>query len=106
MAGQNNLDLHVGDALHDGVEVIDLEPEQHTIAVGPVRAIADGAMMVLDFKAVQLQDERTVFHQLFIVLAAVSAAASQQTLIPATARFDVRNAYERLGAHGCESSKS
>ena len=100
MAGQHNLGAHFGGALDDRVEVIHLEPEQHTIAVRPVGAIADGAVMVFDFKAVQLEDERAILHQLLIVLAAVSPAAAQQALIPAAAGFDIRHTDQRLGAHG------
>ena len=52
MAGEHELDFHVGSALHDAVEVIHLEPEQDTIAVGLVGAIADEAVMMIDVKAV------------------------------------------------------
>ena len=89
MAGQHDLDAHFGGALHYRVEVLHLEPEQHTIAVGSVGAIADGAVMMFDFKAVQLQDERAILHQLLILLAAVSPAAAQQALIPPAAGFDI-----------------
>jgi hypothetical protein len=69
-AGQHELDTHFGSALHDRVEVIHFEPEQHTIPVGFAGAIADGAVMMFNVKAVQLQDERAIFHQLLIVRAA------------------------------------
>ena len=100
MAGQHDLGVHFGRALHDRVEVIHLEPEQHTVAVRSVGAVADGTVMVFDFKAVQLEDERAILHQLLIVPAAVSPAAAQQTLIPPAAGFDIRDADERLRTHG------
>jgi hypothetical protein len=100
MAGQNNLDAHFGSPLHDRVEVFHLEPEQHTIAVGLVGGIADRTVMMLDFKAVQLQDERAILHQLLVLLATVGPAAAQQALIPAAAGFYIRNANKRLGVHG------
>ena len=106
MARKNNLDPHFDGTLHYLVKILHLEPEQHTIAVGPIRAIGDGAVMVLDFKAVQLQDERAILHQLLILLAAVGAAATEQALIPAAAGFDIRDADERLGAHGCKTTKT
>ena len=56
--------------------------------------------MMFDVKAVQLQDELAILHQLLIVAAAVSAAAAQQALIPLAAGCNVRDADERLGAHG------
>ena len=99
MAGQHDLHAHLGRPLHCGVEVIHLKPEQHTITVGPVGAIADGAVMMLDFKAVQLQEEPTILHQLLILPAAVSPAAAQQPLIPPAAGFDIRDTDERLRTH-------
>jgi len=102
VAGQNNLDPHLGNALHYRVEVFHLEPEQHTIAVGSVSAIADWAVMVSNFKAVQLQDKATTLHQLLILLAAVSPTAAQQALIPTAAGFDVSNTNKRLGVHNLQ----
>ena len=100
MAGQNDLDAHFGSALHYRVEIIHLEPEQHTIPVGFAGAIADGAVMMFDVKAVQLQDEPAILHQLLIVAAAVSPPATQQALIPPATGFDIRDTDERLRAHG------
>jgi len=100
MARQNELDAHFGSALHEGVEVIHLEPEQHTIAVGSAGGIADGAVMMFDVKAVQLKYEVAILHELLVMRAAVSAAAGEQALIPSAAGFDVRYTDERLGAHG------
>jgi hypothetical protein len=99
MAGQHDLDVHFGSALHYGIEVIHLKPEQHTIAIGSVGTIADGAVMMFDFKAVQLQNELAILYQLLILPAAMRAAAAQQALIPPTAGFDIRDTDERLGAH-------
>ena len=106
MTGQHDLYAHLGSALHCRVEVIHLEPEQHTISVGSVGAIADGAVMMLDFKAVQLQDELAILHQLLILPAAVNAATAQQALIPPAAGFDIRDADERLGAHGSYTNRT
>ena len=63
MAGQHNLHAHPGRPLHCGVEVIHLKSEQCAVAVGPVGAIADEAVMKLHVKVVQLQDEPTTLHQ-------------------------------------------
>ena len=100
MAGQHHLDAHFGGALHYRVEVIHLEPEQHTIPVWSVSAIADGAVMMFDLKTVQLQDEVAILHQVLILPAAVTSPAAQQALIPPTAGFDIRDTDEGLGAHG------
>ena len=106
MAGQHDLDAHFGSALHDRVEVIHLEPEQHTIPVGFAGAIADKAVMMFDVKAVQLQDELAILHQLLIVAAAVRAAAVEQALIPPAAGCSIRYTDERLGAHGSYANRT
>jgi hypothetical protein len=54
---------------------------------------------MFDVKAVQLQDELAILHELLIVPAAVSPAASQQALIPPAAGCNIRDTDERLGAH-------
>lgn len=105
MARPSHLDLHLGGALHDGVKVFHLKPEQHAVAIRFVRAIADWAVVVLGFKAVQLQNELAILHQLLIVAAAMSATKTQQALIPAAAGFDIRDADERLGTHGSKTTR-
>jgi hypothetical protein len=99
VAGQHDLDVHFGSALHYRVEVIHLKPEQDTIPVRFIGTIADGAVIMFNFKAVQLQDEPAIFCQLFILPAAMTTAAAEQALIPPAAGFDFRDADERLGAH-------
>jgi len=100
MARQNDLDAHFAGALHDRVEIFHLKPEQHAIAVRLVSTIADWAVIVFDFKTVQLQNELTVLHQLVVVASAVGAAAPEQALIPSAAGFDVGDADKRLRTHG------
>jgi hypothetical protein len=106
MPWQHHLDIHLGSALHDRIKIIHLEPEQHTIPIGPVGAIADGAMMMFDVETVQLQNKPATLRQLLILFAAVNSAATQQALIPLAAGFDIRDADERLRVHGSYSNKT
>jgi hypothetical protein len=99
VAGQHDLDAHFGRAPHYGIEVIDLEPEKHTIAVRFVSAIPDGTVMMFDFKTVQLQHDLTAVEELFVLRAAMAAGDAEQALIPAAAAFDIRHTDERLGSH-------
>ena len=99
MAGQSNLYIHFGGTLHNCVKIVYLKPKQHTVAVRLVSSIADEAVMVFDFKVVQLQNQRAILHQLLVVPAAMGATATQQTLIPLAAGFDVRNTNKRLRSH-------
>jgi hypothetical protein len=62
--------------------------------------------MMFDVKAVQLQDELAILHQLLIVAAAVRAAAVEQALIPPAAGCDIRDTDERLGAHGSYTNRT
>jgi hypothetical protein len=96
---KNDLDLHFRGALHGSVEVVYFEPEQHSVAVGFVGGIGDGAVVVFDIEAMQLKDEHAVFYELLVVRAAVSAATTEQSLIPATAGLDICDANKRLRAH-------
>ncbi len=106
MAGLHDLDLHFDSALHHRVEVIHFEPEQHTIAVGSVGTIANAAVVMFDFKAVQLQNERSILYQLLILPAPVGTSATQQALIPPAAGFDIRDTNERLRAHGFHPNRT
>ncbi len=89
MPGQHELDTHFGThfggALHDFVEFFHFEPQQHTIAIGSVGTIADGPVIVLNVKTVQLQDELTILYQLLILRAAVSSATNRYKLLPSVA---------------------
>gem|GEM_PF-4812521 len=106
MAGKNNLDTHFGGTLHDSIKIFYLEPEQYTIAIGFVVTIANRAMMVLHFKAVQLENKLSIFRQLLILLAAVAAATIEKALIPAAAGFDIRDTNQRLRTHGYKTTKA
>lgn len=106
MAGKHDIDIHFGGALDHRIEVLHLEPKQNAVAVRSIGRIADWPVMVLGFKAVQLQDQPAIFYQLLILRAAVSPAAPQQALIPPAAGFDIRDTDERLGAHGPKRNKT
>jgi hypothetical protein len=106
MAGQNDLHTHFGRALHYRLEVLHLEPQQYTVAVRPVVAVSDGTMMMLGFKAVQLQDELAVLNELLIFTAAMSPATAQQSAIPSAAGFDVGDADERLRTLGLPRNRT
>src|SRR5262245_3940624 len=91
--------VHLGDANHGGVEVVDLEPQEHAIAVGLVVAVADGAVVVIIVEVVELEDQRVPRHQSLVLRSTVSAAAPEKLSIPPTARLDVSDGNEWLGAH-------
>ena len=99
MTWQDNLGVHLLGTNNGCVEVVDLEPQEYTVSVGFEIWIPDGAMMVLDIPSVQLHDQPAVRDQPFIFGAAMPALTTQQTLKPATARFDIVNANERLWVH-------
>ena len=99
MPGQNDFHGHLCRALHDRVEVLYLEPQQHAVPIRLVVPIADPAVMVFHFKAVQLQDELAVRHQALVLRAAVITVQTYQTLIPLAACFHISDCDERLRAH-------
>ncbi len=99
MPGHDNLDTHFSGALHGCVKIVDLEPEQHPISVGPVIPIADRTVMMVHVEAVQLKDKLPIRDQLFIGGAPMIAPAAQQTLVPSAASFHIGNGDQRLRMH-------
>jgi F0F1-type ATP synthase alpha subunit len=99
VARHNHLDSHLFGALDDGVEVIDLEPEQQTVAVGRVVAVGDGTVVVRGLEAVELQDKLIVETETIIVRAAMVAAQAKEVLVPAAAGLDVSDGDEGLRTH-------
>lgn len=73
------------------VEVVDLEPEEHAVAVRPVSRVADRPMTVLHLEAVELEDQHTVRAEALVLPATVGALASEQSLVPLAARLDIRD---------------
>ena len=101
MFGNLNHRAHCDRACHHVVKVIHLKPQQQAVAIGPLFALANGAVVVLGVEGVQLQNNLAVaVHQLLVHLAAVVAAASQQLLIPTAAGLYVSDCDKRLRAHG------
>lgn len=66
MPRDNNFQSHFSGALHDCVEIIDLEPEQHTISIRPIFTIPDRAVVMFHFEAVQLKYKLPIRDKLFI----------------------------------------
>jgi len=96
---ENNLGVKLRRPLDCVVEVVDLEPQCHTVAVWPRRGIADLPMVMLDIEAVKLQHECSVAEQAFVLIAAVPALASEQLPVPTTAPRDVCDRDQGLRAH-------
>jgi len=99
MPGQDDLHAHFSGALYDGVKIVHLKPQQHAVSVGLVVTIANQAVMVFNFEAVQLKDKLAIPDQLLIFGASMIAPAAQETLIPAAACFHVGYGDEWLRTH-------
>jgi hypothetical protein len=61
--------------------------------------VTDWTVIVSHTPAVQLQDQSIVQNKTLILGAAVRTSTTKQTLIPATACFDIVHANQRLWAH-------
>jgi hypothetical protein len=99
MSRYDNLDAHFRSPLDHRVEVVHFEPQEHAVAVWFILAIANPAVMVFHFEAVELKNQLAIRDQLFVRGASVIALAAQQTLIPPAAYFHIRNCDERLRTH-------
>jgi hypothetical protein len=99
MPGHDDFDIHFVAALHDTFKIVDLEPQQNPISIGPVVTIADRAMIMFTLEAVQLKDELPVGNELLICGTSMVAHAAQQMLVPSAARFNIVHCDQRLRAH-------
>src|SRR5271167_583987 len=77
MARQDDLDSHLLGACYRRINVVDLEPQQHAIAGRFVVWIADGAVIVLDLPAVQLQHQPARDNQALVIRTAMLALAME-----------------------------
>ena len=98
MPGLNHLDLHFFGAGYGRVEIIEFKPQQHAIAMLQI-LVTDRTVIVSHVPAVQLKDQSIVQNKTLILGAAMRTSTTKQTLIPATARFDIVHANQRLWAH-------
>jgi hypothetical protein len=99
VARYDYVDGHLVRSLDDGIEVVDLEPEEKAVAVGLVVGVGDGAMVVLGSEAVELEDEVVVVAKALVVWTTVVAAEAEEVLIPSAADFDIDNGNQGLGPH-------
>lgn len=90
-------------SLLSGVEVVHLEPEQDAIAIRFVITISDGPMVVVLLEAMQLQDDPLTINKPLILRPAMTAGATEELLVPATARFHIRDDDEGLRAQRISS---
>jgi len=106
--------LELAGAGDSGVEVVHLEPEQHTIADGAGR-VTHGTVMVIDLPSVKLQDQTVGaplagvelgIPQALILGSAMAAHAPQKPLVEAAGGLNVAAIDQGLGAHGSNDSSS
>jgi hypothetical protein len=94
----NHLDLHFLRARHGRLEIVKLEPQEHAVAMRQI-LVTDWTVIVSHIPAMQLQDQPSTRGQTLVLGSSVCTSTTKQTLIPATARFDIVHANQRLWAH-------
>ena len=99
MPGLNHLDLHFFGAGYGRIEIVKLKPQEHAVSVRLEILIADRTVIVSHVPVVQLKDQSIVQNKTLILGAAMRTSTTKQTLIPATARFDIVHTNQRLWAH-------
>lgn len=98
MAWQRDFGPQLPCASNGLFEVGHFKPQEHTVSSWEV-GIADGSMIMLDVPAVQLKNQRAFRYEALIMWPAMITLTAEQTLIPATARFNVCHANKRLWTH-------
>jgi hypothetical protein len=99
VAIQVDLGPHLLGSNHHRIEVVDLKPQQDTIAVRPFVGITDTAMMMFRIECVQLQDQSPVRDETLVFLTTMITCAAEKALIPAAACLDVVHGDQGLRAH-------
>ena len=77
VARQDDLDSHFLGACYCRINVLNLEPQQHTIAGRLVVWIADEAVIVRDFPTVQLQHQPAGNNKALVIRTAMRALAME-----------------------------
>ena len=96
MAWHDDLSLQVLSACHGRVEVVEFKPQEHAISIWRDVWISDATMMMLHIPSVQLKNQPAVRNQPLILRAAMRTLTAKETLIPATARFNIAYANKGL----------
>ena len=99
MAWHDDLSLQVLSASNGRVEVLEFKPQEHAISVGPDVGISDATVMMVHIPAVQLKNQPAVRNEPLILRAAMRTLTAKETLIPATARFNIAHANKGLWTH-------
>lgn len=91
------------------IEVIDLEPDQHSMADRSPRVLML-TMMVIDIGGVQLQHQKPVSLDPVVLLATVHARRTEHLLIPTATCFDISHIDEvlwldSLNGHDCHLAR-
>jgi hypothetical protein len=88
--------------LYCGVKRAQLEPEQNTKTVGRCAHVAK-VRMVMNVPGVKLKNDFAVLDNLFVFIAAVTALATEQLLVPAAAAFHIAHGDQGLSFHDVTS---
>ncbi len=91
----NDLSFHLFGTRNSGVEVVEFKPQEHAIS-GRDAWISETAMLMLDIPSVQLKNQPAVRNEPLILRAAMPTLTAKETLIPATARFNIAHANKGL----------
>lgn len=99
MARYHDFHAHFTGPLHHVIKILDFKPQKQAIAIWLVAAISNPAVMMLHFKAVQLENNLPVPDQLLVFPASVIASAAEEALIPPAACFYISYSNQRLRPH-------
>jgi hypothetical protein len=99
MPGLNHLDLHFFGAVNGRIKIVKLKPQEHAVSVRLEVLITNRAVMMSHIPSMQLKHQSPIRDKTLVLGTTVRALTAEQTLIPATACFDIVHANQRLWAH-------
>src|SRR5215472_1758184 len=98
-----NRHAHLAGAPDGGVEVVELEPQEHAVAVGAATGIAQVRVLV-SIPGVELEDHLARrIDDLLVLGPAVAARGTEQALVPPATRLHVPDGDQWLRLHGVTS---
>ena len=87
----DNLDIHRLCSRDRSVEIFQLKPQDHSVAIRLEGRVTKRTMMMLNVPLVKLQDKSIALIESLVLRATMPACDAQKFLVPAATRFDIPN---------------
>jgi hypothetical protein len=91
--------FHLFGTCDGGIEVVEFKPQEHAISVWLEIGITQEPVLMRYIPSVQLKKQLSMRNEALVFWAAMPGLTAQETLVPATARFNIVHANKGLQSH-------